>query len=107
MTTQTIPNELAVTEAYQLSKTWVEDASNAARLTPNKTIPIGKLSTGEQVYLCRTTRDELRTRINGSFEMKYVGRWGKDYNRVSGGGKWHIDEMQTKNNLRVLLTGAK
>jgi hypothetical protein len=105
MTTQTIPNELTVTEAYQLIKSWVE--ANAARLTPNKMLPIGKLSTGEQVYLCRTTKDELRARVSGSLEMKYVGKWGKDYNRVSGGGKWHIDELQTKNNLRVLLTGAK
>lgn len=104
MTTLTIPNELTVTEAYQLIKSWVED--NAARLTPGKILPIGKLSTGEQVYLCRTTKDELRARVNGSTETKHVGKWGRDWNRQSGGGKWHIDELQTKNNLRSLL-GAK
>lgn len=109
MTTQTIPvNELLVTEAYSLITQWLQSPDNVALLSPNATVTIGKLSTDLKVYILRTPKDELRVRVGGSsFETKYIGKWTKDITRISGGGRWWVDELTAKNNLRSLLRSAK
>lgn len=103
MTIQTTPNELVVTEAYSLITEWLKSPDNTAKLAPNTAPLIGLLTTGENVYITRTPKEELRVRVGSSFQTGYIGKWTKDYTRISGGGRWWVDEMTAKNNLRSLL----
>lgn len=90
-----------IDEAIQMIIAWLQEPANTARLQQGKQLPIGRLASGQNLFIARTGNEELRVRAGTSF--KYVGRWTRDLTRQSGGGRWWVDESQARINLRSLL----